>query len=204
MLLTGGLLVFVTTKIMFQQATRGVDDLDMPLWIGSTYLQAEHLIFNIQFDHDTRENLKNEFREVRDAALQNLQPYPGFFDFVRFKRPEFGSGRQYNSQTVMDALIQSMSSSDTKGQTQVVRLVHQMLQTRSGTPESRLDDFMNKMNTLSLYRSPLPMGGGAFPTQRVYQPIPPPPPPVHPPADTDTTHASANQDSGSGGSVPFS
>lgn len=194
MLLTGCLLVFVSGQMLYQQMGRDVDDLEIPLWVASIDTQAKHLILSVQFDQATRDGLKKEFQTVR---LNN--PLADFFEWVRTQRPEFGFGNRYGMDYAMGTVTSILSSTNSRELVAFAQALQGAMNRRDGSPQQRLDDFLQKLQTVGgLYTGAPAAMGMASPMIQ--------PPPFVPQVSATATAApshEATQDAGAHGSVPF-
>jgi hypothetical protein len=156
MLLTGCVLVYFSGKILFTQFTRGVNGLEMPLWTASVDMQAKHLLFAVQFNRHEQDQLKKDFEAARQT-----NPLTNFFEWVRTCRPEFCSGRKYNSEYVMSVLISSLCSSDSTQLASLARALQQSMKQQTGDPLQRVDEFVERLQAtgylLQTMRSPGPI-----------------------------------------------
>lgn len=157
MLFTGVALFYFSTKILFQQLTRGVEGLNIPLWAASIEVQAKHLIYSVQFDSETKESLQKQFISVREA-----NPFADFFSWVHSTRPEFGSGRRFSYDNAMHIMVSLLRSSDTSQLMSFARALQQALMRRGGDPQDRLDTFLDKVQGMAPMSLPPGIGGGTM------------------------------------------
>lgn len=141
MLLTGCALVYFSAKIMFQQLNKGIDDFDIPLWTASVETQAKHLIFSVQFDHSTKEDLKRQFHSVRQ-----VNPFFDFFEWVRSVRSDFLHGSRYSAETTMNTVATLLSRTERRDVMMFANTLQRSLWKTGGSPATRLDDFMDSIN----------------------------------------------------------
>ncbi|KPI89580.1 hypothetical protein ABL78_1348 [Leptomonas seymouri] len=142
MLFTGCALVYFSGKIFFNQFTRGVNGLEMPLWTASVEIQAKHLVFAIQFNRDEQDQLKKEFE-----AFRQTNPFVNFFEWLRSRRPEFCSGRKYNADYVLNALVSSLRSNDNVQLASLVRTLQQSMNQQTGDSLQRVDNFVERLQS---------------------------------------------------------
>lgn len=142
MLLTGCALVYFSGKILFNQFTRGVNGLEMPLWTASIDMQAKHLLFAVQFDQQEQDQLKKDFEVVRQT-----NPFVNFFEWVRSRRPEFCCGRKYTPDYVLNILVSSLRSNDSAQLAGLARTLQQSMNQRKGDSLQRVDDFVERLQT---------------------------------------------------------
>lgn len=140
MLLTGCALVYFSGKILFNQMTRGVEGLEMPLWTASVEMQAKHLLFAVQFSQHEQEQLKKDFEVVRQA-----NPFTNFFEWVRSRRPEFCAGRKYSPDYVLNSLISALRSNDSTQLASLARTLQQAMRQQNGDSLQRVDDFVERL-----------------------------------------------------------
>ncbi|EPY28030.1 hypothetical protein STCU_05336 [Strigomonas culicis] len=212
MLLTGCVLVYYTGKIMLHQYNRGIDGLEMPLWVGSTYIQAQHLLFNIQYDKDVRENLKKEYLSYKKSEVVNNRLGVSFFEYVQSRMPDFCSGRLNSVSDTMQIVLNALGNKDSQALVTFARSVQTALQRRGGDPQTRVDDFISKIGTLNGIRlgstAAVNSAGGGIIPQNVIQAnySPPVNAPVYANTQYDSPTETNNLDSNSSqihGSVPF-
>lgn len=141
MLFTGLALMWVSAKIIYSQMTRGVDDLDFPLWTASLEVQAKHLLFCVQFDDQTRSQLKRDFQVVRQS-----NPFADFFQWVHSRQPQYLSGRVNSLDMAIGAVIQSLSNTNSRELMSFATALRQSLTRKGGDPQTRLDDFVNNLS----------------------------------------------------------
>ncbi|KAG5505710.1 hypothetical protein JKF63_05045 [Porcisia hertigi] len=144
MLLTGCLLVYFSSKILFRQITRGVNELEFPLWTASIEVQAKHLLFAVQFQRSEQEQMRKDFEAVRQ-----INPFVDFFEWVRSRRPEFCSGRKYGADYVMHTLVSSFLSSDGAQLAAVARTLQQSIVQINDDPLQRVDNFVEQLQSTS-------------------------------------------------------
>lgn len=172
MLFTGFALVYASGKILWNPATRSVSDLEFPLWSASLETQAKHLLFSVQFDERTREEMKREFQTVRQT-----NPFADFFQWVSSRNPEFCRGDRSSAETNVGTLVGVLSSTNSRDLVALASALRHSLSRRGGDAGSRVDGFMAQV----LSNGAL-VGGlqGTFGAGRFAVPAYPPPPPSPP------------------------
>lgn len=202
MLLTGCALVYFSGKILFNQFTRGVNGLELPLWTASIEMQAKHLLFAVQFDQQEQDQLKRDFEVVRQT-----NPFANFFEWVRTRRPDFCCGRKYHPDYVLNALVSSLRSNDSAQLAGLARTLQQSVSRRKGDSFQRVDDFVEQLQATGFMFQSL---RGAGPTS-AFTPSYQPAPTFVPPADhtqgggeqSDLTRALDSKSGEAHSSTPF-
>lgn len=153
MLFTGVALVYVTGKLMFQQFTMGMSDVQLPLWTASLELQAKYILFTVQFDSHTRDYLQKEFQAVREA-----NPFADFFEWLRVQRPEYGNGRRSTFENSMTAVMVQLRSNDRSTLFPFYGAVRQAMMRRGGDAQDRIDTFLDNVQQGGGWRGGGPWG----------------------------------------------
>ncbi|CCW64555.1 unnamed protein product [Phytomonas sp. EM1] len=137
MILSGLTLIYFLRKVVLQ-TSRGLNDLELPLWLASIERQSKHIIFLIQFDEQTRIDLRKEFESVHF-----LNPFIDFFDWVKTKRPEFGLGIRYDPGVSIGILLTFLANTESHVLTIFIRSIQMASLKRNVSPMQRLDEFID-------------------------------------------------------------
>ncbi|KPA78201.1 putative mitochondrial hypothetical protein [Leptomonas pyrrhocoris] len=167
MLLTGCALVYFSGKILFNQFTRGVNGLEMPLWTASVEMQAKHLLFAIQFSQHEQDQLRKDFEVVRQT-----NPFVNFFEWVRSQRSEFCSGRKYSPDYVLNVLVSSLRSNESTQLANLARTLQQSMRRQTGDSLQRVDDFVEQLQSTGLLFQAMRGTGPTNAFAPSYQPAP--------------------------------
>ncbi|ORC89432.1 uncharacterized protein TM35_000122070 [Trypanosoma theileri] len=145
MLFTGCALVYVTSKFMLRRFSGGdMDDVSIPLWTASLDVQAKYLLFSIQFDVTAREEIRKSYHNVRQA-----NPFTDFFQWLRFRHPEFGQGIVYSYDDAVETLTTILSSGNSQTLMILARGVQNALRKKDGNPAQRIDEFLISLGALA-------------------------------------------------------
>ncbi|KEG12081.1 hypothetical protein DQ04_02021070 [Trypanosoma grayi] len=167
MLFTGFALVYVSSKFMLQRFSFGdIDNINMPLWSASLETQAKYLLFSIQYDVRTREQIRQAYHNVRQT-----NPFTDFFQWLRVQHPEYGHGVLYNYENAVGTLVSILSSGSSDSLMTLARSVQNALRKQGGSPAQRIDDFVTDLGALAGMRR---VQGNTFSTGYVNSPPPPP------------------------------
>ncbi|RNF04832.1 hypothetical protein TraAM80_04963 [Trypanosoma rangeli] len=169
MLFTGLALLYVSFKMLFHRLSGvSLDAASVPLWAASPETQANSLLFSIQFDAGTREQIQKAYQGVRHAY-----PFTDFFEWVRIHYPEYGQGIVFGYEAAVNSLVGILCNGDSRTLMKLASGVQKAIKKQNTNPAQRLDDFLMDVGALTTIQSPVRHSVASG-----YAPLQPPPRPL--------------------------
>ncbi|CCW72079.1 unnamed protein product [Phytomonas sp. Hart1] len=135
----GFALIYFLSNV-FLRTSYVLNGLDLPLWLASIERHSKYIIFEIQFDEQTKNNLKKEFEFVH---LSN--PFVDFFVWVKTRKPEFEFGIRYGPEVCINTLLSFLANTEPHMLTIFYRSIQMASLKKNKSPTQRLDEFIDQI-----------------------------------------------------------